>query len=279
MVIRDLNNMPYNSKEDFKNEEFWISWCERYTGATEFEQKVIADDAQCDAGWTRITLTDVFHKQIPDFAVGYAARIRGGVERYGVFPELDINVVSKGAISKDNGGEVVVKSGQLAGAKLLVRPDYKPGIPEDLTYFDVFTPGARGRLKNVSPDAFRPFNEFTKPEDHAWSAWNDFTGYIGTQGLANPGEPLKAPAKAVSEVIYFGPYRTIFNAPSLVTLPFDKSKVSDASKLKALIYNDLTNSYDPVYPVPGGAALRVDEKAGTATFDVQVLGNFVLVQG
>ncbi|MGK0441674.1 MAG: hypothetical protein ACJA0N_001475 [Pseudohongiellaceae bacterium] len=279
VVIRDLNKLPYNSKEDFKNEEFWISWCERYTGDREFEQKVIADNGSCDEGWTRITLTDVFHKQIPDFAVGYAARIRGGVERFGVFPELDVDVIGKGEISKDKGGIAEIKSGKLAGAKLMVRPDYKPGIPEDLTWYDLFKPKARGKFKNISPDAFRPFNEFTKPEDHAWSAWNDFTAYIGTQGLAQPGVTMTAPKEAVSEVIYFGPYRTLFNAPAEITMPYDKSKVKNSSALKVMIYNDLTLEYDPVYPVPGGQAMRVDELSATVSFDVQVLGNFVVVEG
>ena len=276
VVMRDLNDLPYNSVEDFKREEFWITWCERYTGPQEYEQKVIADNGRCDDGWTRITLTDVFHKQIPDFAMGYAARIRGAVERFGVFPDLAINVVAKGDISKDEGGVVEVSAGELKGAKMWVRPDYKPGIPETLTWFDVYKP--KGRGKNVGPDAFRHFNEFTKPEDHAWSAWNDFTGYIGTQKLADVGKPMKPPKNAVSAVVYFGPYRTLFNAPTEITLPYDKSRVANPANIKAMIWNNLAESYDPVYPVPGGQPIRVDEKAGTATFDVQVLGNFVLVE-
>ena len=277
VVIRDLNNMPYNSKEDFKNHEFWISWCERYNDDGSIEQQVIEDTAQCDNDWTRITLTDVFYKQIPDFNVAYAMRIRGAVERYGVFPNLDMNIAAQGDITKVGGGSVEVTSGDLIGAKLWVRPDYKPGIPEDLTYYDVFKP--KGRNKNVSEDAFHPFNEFNKPEDHAWSAWDDFTGYIGTQGLAEPGKALIAPGNAVSEVVYFGPYRTLFNAPAVITLPYDKTKVSDTSKIETLIYNDLTNTFDPVYGVPGGQAIRVNQEDGTVSIDVQVLGNFVLVEG
>lgn len=275
VVIRDLNNMPYNSKEDFKNHHFWLSWCERYTEDGTVEQQRIEDTASCGEGWSRITLTDVFYKQIPDFDIAYAARIRGGVERYGVFPNLDIAVLAQGAITKDGGGTVEVTSGTLKGAKLMVRPDYKPGIPEDLTYYDVFKP--KGRNKNVSEDAFRPFNEFTKPEDHAWSGWDDYDGYIGTQGLAKIGKSLTAPGNAVSDVVYFGPYRTLFNAPSQITLPFDKARVDDTSTIRARIYNDLTEEYDPVYSVPGGQPIRIDVEAGTATFDVQVLGNFVLV--
>lgn len=276
VVMRDLNDLPYNSKEDFKNEEFWITWCERYTGPEEFEQKVIEDDGTCDEGWSRITLTDAFHEQIPDFAVGYAARIRGAVERFDVMPNLGIAIDARGDISKDNGGVVEVTSGKLAGAKMKVHPDYKPGIPETLTWFDVYKP--KGRGKNVSPDAYRHFNEFTKPEDHAWSAWNDFTGLIGTQQYADAGKELKAPGKAVSQVIFFGPYRTLFNAPTEITMPYDKEKVKDPARIKAMIWNDLTSDYDPVYPVPGGKPLRVDSEAGTVSFDVQALGNFVLVE-
>jgi hypothetical protein len=83
--------------------------------------------------------------------------------------------------------------------------------------------------------------------------------------------------RAVSPTVYFGPYRTLFNAPAEITIPYDRSRVSDPARVKALIYNEITKDYDPVYPVSGAEPMRIDKPAGRASFDVQVLGNFVLV--
>ena len=76
--------------------------------------------------------------------------------------------------------------------------------------------------------------------------------------------------------VYFGPYRTLFNAPAEVTLPYDRKRVSDTGRLRPFIYNEITGSYDPVYAVSGAPPMRIDTEQGLATLDVQVLGNFVL---
>ena len=43
------------------------------------------------------------------------------------------------------------------------------------------------------------------------------------------------------------------------------------------IFNDLTKTWDPVYPVSGGEGVVVDEANSTVSFDTQVLGIFVPV--
>ena len=81
---------------------------------------------------------------------------------------------------------------------------------------------------------------------------------------------------AVSDSVYFGPYRTLFNAPATITIPIDRTKVSDASKIQAYIFNDLSQTFDPLFSVPGGTTISVDINEGTASFDTQVLGVFVI---
>ena len=78
---------------------------------------------------------------------------------------------------------------------------------------------------------------------------------------------------AVGPAVYIGPYRTLLNKPARVTLPYD----SDAAEsIKPLIFNDLTKTWDAVYPVAGGEGVAVDEVNNTVSFDTQVLGIFVL---
>ena len=76
--------------------------------------------------------------------------------------------------------------------------------------------------------------------------------------------------------VYFGPYRTLFNAPATITIPIDRTKVSDASNIQAYIFNDLSQTFDPLFSVPGGTTISVDINENTASFDTQVLGVFVL---
>ena len=81
---------------------------------------------------------------------------------------------------------------------------------------------------------------------------------------------------AVSEAIYFGPYRTIVNSPASISIPIDVSKIENKDKIRAYIFNDLSRKYDPVFEVPGGTSIRVDLDKGIASFDTQVLGIFVI---
>ena len=99
---------------------------------------------------------------------------------------------------------------------------------------------------------------------------------IGKQKKSNPYTEMPKLVNAVSDSVYFGPYRTLFNAPATITIPLDKTKVSDTSKIRAYIFNDLSQTFDPVFSVPGGTKISVDLNEGTASFDTQVLGVFVL---
>jgi hypothetical protein len=175
-----------------------------------------------------------------------------------------------------DGGVVEISDGAFAGARIWVRPDPQPGIPESYTWDEAFRP-ATHRFPNTADEAIRPINEYQRIEDYLDAAKDDFNAYIGIQGQAGPGIPLPIHPRAVSPTIYFGPYRTLLNAPAEITLPYDRKKVVDPQRLKALIYNEITRDYDPVYPISGAAPIRVDDQAGLASFNVQVLGNFVLV--
>tara|TARA_B100000586_G_scaffold127053_1_gene91762 strand:- start:135 stop:422 length:288 start_codon:yes stop_codon:yes gene_type:complete len=81
---------------------------------------------------------------------------------------------------------------------------------------------------------------------------------------------------AVSEAIYFGPYRRIVNSPASISIPIDVSKIEHKDKIRAYIFNDLSREYDSVFKVPGGQSIQVDWDKGIATFDTQVLGIFVI---
>ena len=108
------------------------------------------------------------------------------------------------------------------------------------------------------------------------SAKDDFTALIGTQAKSDPDTDMPSHPNAISPVVYLGPYRTLFNVPATVTLPYDQGSVDDPSKITAFIFNETTKEFDPVHAVPAGEPIRINETAATASFDVQVLGNFVL---
>ncbi len=273
--IRELNALPLNTIEEMAAGEFAITWCERYTAPGEFDQYRPAAGESCRAGFARVQVTEAFDDFAEEFLVGYAARIRGGVERFGVFPDLELQILAEGPVTRVGGGTVAVMTGKLAGTRLIVRPDPQPGVPESNQWTDAFKP-ANHRFANTAVDALRPINEYQVIDDYLDSAKDDFTAYIGLQGLAAPGRPLPRHSRAISETVYFGPYRTLFNAPATVTLPFDAAGIKEGEHIGAYIYNEVTGAYDPVYPVPAGAPIRIDRENGLATFDVQVLGNFVL---
>ena len=105
-------------------------WCERYTAPGEVDQYRPQSGQTCTDGYARVQVTEAFNDVAEDFIIGYANRIRGGVERYGLFPDLDIEILAQGPVTASGGGTVTVEHGDLAGARLRVRPDPNPGIPE-----------------------------------------------------------------------------------------------------------------------------------------------------
>jgi hypothetical protein len=274
--IRELNKLPLNTIADMRKGIYSITWCERYRAPSQFEQYAPGSDGACNDGDTRIQLTEAFDPVANEFFIGYANRIRGGIEQFGVLPDLDLKIAASGPITAREGGIVSVTEGTLAGARLLVRPDPQPGMPEQYSWERAFRPASHAS-PNTGTEALRPINEYQRVEDFLDGATDDFTALIGIQRRSSRERALRAPPRAVSPVVYFGPYRTPFNAPAEITLPYDRDKAAKPERIAAYVYNEITQQYDPVFPVPGGRPLRVDRDKGHATFDVQVLGNFVLI--
>ena len=84
---------------------------------------------------------------------------------------------------------------------------------------------------------------------------------------------------AISEAIFFGPHRTTFNAPVLITLTYDENKVKKPENIKPYIFNEINRSYEPVPKVRDIFQMQIDEENKTLTFESQVLGQFVLAEG
>jgi hypothetical protein len=273
--LRELNSLPLNTIVEIRQGIFSITWCERYTGPGQFEQRRPADGRSCREGEARIQLTEAFDRVPDELFVGYANRIRGGIERFGQMPDLGLDIAARGPVTIRDGGFVEVTSEMLAGASLRVRADPQPGKPESYRWEQAFRP-ASDKSPNMAPDALRAINEYRDTSDYLDSAKDDFTAMIGTQRMAEPGRRLPAPRRAVSGTVYFGPYRTLFNAPAEVTLPYYRKKAPDPQRIRPVIYNEITRRYDPVYAVAGGRPPRVDTERGLVTFDTQVLGNFAL---
>jgi len=274
LKVRELNNLPLNTIEEMNQGIFDISWCERYQSDGSLEQ-LLGQGLNCPHGFSRITLMETFDEVREEFNIGYAQRIRGGIEQFGVLPDLGIEILAAGPVSYQNGGLIEVKHGELQGAKLFVRSDAHPGEPESYSYQTSYR-HQNSRDPNTDETAIRPFNEFTTYDDHLISAWFDFNAMIGIQKNSKPDTEMPKLVNAVSDSVYFGPYRTLFNAPATITIPIDRTKVSDASKIQAYIFNDLSQTFDPLFSVPGGTTISVDINENTASFDTQVLGVFVL---
>ncbi len=286
---RIINDLPFNSREEAADGIYTIEWCEDYNSDNTYTQKTklqgtLNSDGSCvDSGDTHIRLTEAFDPVMDEFAIGYAARLRGGIERFDEMPDLGITVSATGAITYEGGGVVEVTSGGLEGAKLKVAVDVHPNEPESYEFTDLYQPESAGKYANTDPGAIRAFND---PEDPLTSAWFDFTAYIGTQDkVLTWNQDNDTSAKTilpelsgrVGPRVLFGPYRTIFNRPATITLPYDESLVgTNTASIKAYIYNEVTRGWDPVYPVPGGETIELDTVNHTASFKVQVLGVFTL---
>ncbi len=242
LAIRVLQGLPLNSRRDLGHGKYWLEWCEA-SGSAEF---VPCDDEEQIL--TRIQYTEAFDAVADTFALGYAHRIRGGVERFGLLPR-GVEALASAPISQLTGGSVRVTDGALAGAALTVHPDKYPGQPESFT-----------------PQQFRTIND---ADDNLVGAWDDFDAYI-----ARPLTLGETDLTAASEPALFGPYRTLFNQPATVTLRARAG--ANLARLRPYIFNEATRGWDPVYRVPGGRGLRLDPRAGTVSFDVQVLGTFML---
>jgi len=63
---------------------------------------------KCPSGFTRLQLMEAFEDYSEEIAINYANRIRGGIERLSIFPDLDISILAEGEITKKDGGTVEV---------------------------------------------------------------------------------------------------------------------------------------------------------------------------
>lgn len=248
LAVRVMQKVPLNTRADFRNGKFWVDWCETVESS---------DPVPCDPAndsLVHLQYSETFDSWAREFGIGYAQSIRSAIERFGVFPtSTGLEIVARGPIDREGGGEVGVKSGKLKGARLVIAKDAHPGKPESFTQKD--------------------FEPFLDPADNYVSAWDSFEGYIGTQQARI--ERLALHSKVVSPAIVFGPYRTIVNRPATITLPVAATK-DELASLRPFIYNEITQDWDPVFVPAGGAALRYDARTKTASFDTQVLGVFAI---
>jgi len=274
LKIRELNNLPLNTIEEMNEGIFDISWCEIYNADGSLTQ-LLDRGLDCPEGYTKITLMETFDEVREEFNIGYAHRIRGGIEQFGVLPDLGIEILARGPVSYLEGGTIEVTEGKLKGVKLFVRKDAHPGEPESYSYQTSYR-HQNSRDPNIGESAVRPFNEFGNYDDHLISAWFDFNAIIGTQSKSKPDKEMPKLGNAISESVYIGPYRTLFNSPATITIPIDPDKVTDPNRIQAYIYNDLSEEYEPVFKVPGGQNIRVNLDNGLVSFDTQVLGIFAV---
>lgn len=258
MHVRRLNQVPLNTREEIENGEASIAWCEVIGSTTSV-------DCDTTPGAVYVQYGETMEDEIEKFSIGYAHRIRGGIERFGVLP-TGVTQLATGFICKDDGGQVEVPlgQGQFSGAVLTVPADPKPNEPEGYNSTSYVT--------------------FTDAADPMVGAWDSYHAYIGTD---EDGHRRRFPppiGKHRSEQFVIGPYRTLSNAPMTILLPITRCpnginpKLRCAKNSKPYIWNEVTLGWDPVYPVPGGNDVMIDTTAMTLTFDVQVLGIFTLIE-
>ena len=274
--MREALNFPLNSIEEIHQGELSVTWCEKYLAPGQYEQAEAINHI-CPEGFTRLQLMEAFEDYSDEIAINYANRIRGGIERLGIFPDLDINILAEGKVTKKNGGIVEVKEGLLKGAKVVVKPDPNPNIPESYTWDNRWRP-LSDQNPNTGPKAVRAINEYNEISDFLDSAKDDFNAVIGTQSLSAPKKPMPIISNAVSETIFFGPYRTTFNVPAEITIAFDKEKVTNPTNILPMVFNEVTESFEIHPKVRKGYENKLNLEENTLTFETQVLGLFSLAE-
>ena len=85
-------------------------------------------------------------------------------------------------------------------------------------------------------------------------------------------------SKAVSGTVFFGPYRTTFNVPAEITIPYEKDKVINPENIVPMVYNEISESFEIHPKVRKSYENKIDLEKGTLTFETQVLGQFSLVE-
>ena len=274
--MREALNIPLNSIEEIHNGELRMTWCEKHNAPGDYEQ-VPAIEHQCPEGFTRLQLTEAFEDYSKEMAINYVNRIRGGIERLKIYPELDISIAAEGEVTKIEGGIVEVKDGSLAGAKLVISADPNPDRPESYSWYNRWRPST-DKQPNTGPDAVRAINEYAQNSDFLDSAKDDFMAVIGTQEKATPSVQMPIHSNAISKTVFFGPYRTTLNVPAEITIPYDKERMTNPESITPIVYNELTKEFEEHPKVRNSYKNKIDQEKGTYTFESQVLGQFALAE-
>ncbi len=240
LAMRKMNQIPFNSRADVRAQKYWVDWCE-LPGSSE------AVDC-AEEGSIRLSFSEVFDKQAEAFSIGYAHRIRGTVEQYGLLPS-GVEPVARAPVSVADGGALQIVQGPLAGVAVSVPADPRPGLPESNTWNN--------------------YEVFVDPAEPFIAAWFDFEAYLAPWP--------EGPPDAVSASVLVGPYRTLVNKPARISLPV-RGEVTDPSRLRPVIFNEVTRDWDWVFPVAGGQAPDFDSASNRLSFDTQVFGIFALVE-
>ena len=210
--------------------------------------------AKKKAGFIHIQYSEAFDKVAKEVSIGYAQRLRGGVERFGVLPashQRDRGGARAGDQTRRRRSER--RRREAARRRLQVAADAHPGLARGFRLEEargVHGPGGQlrqrlGRLRGLHRPAGRVA---------------EATGQEGEAGQrAGAGRSRTGPSSTVRR---------------RVTLPFKGGKVRPGAR--PYIYNDATGDWDPVYLPAGSKPVRYDAAAGTASFDVQVFGVFAL---
>ena len=174
--MRTLNDLPLNSIVEMHQGIHSISWCARYAGPGDYTQMSVPENG-CPESYAHIQMTEAFDDLAWEFAVGFANRIRGGIERFNVFPNLDITIAAEGIIDKHEGGRADVLDGPLKGAGLLVRPDPQPNAPGNYEWTNRWRPES-DTDPNTGPDAVRAINDYEQISDYLDSPGPYFANFL-----------------------------------------------------------------------------------------------------
>jgi hypothetical protein len=244
IIMRKNNHLKFTPKDDQINGKWDVTYCEDAEG----------NEVACNGSEAaNITITSSYTDQPEEFSMVYYVVLRGGVEKFGIYPQdASISIKASQLVTKKAGGTVAVTNGffnPIKGAKIVIPPDPVPDYPEN------FTPPEQG-LETAAV----AFNDPNKPYD---CMWEDTEIRIGQQ--SNP--PAMKSARAVGPAVYVGPYRTIFNQDVTITIPY-RRLLAFGKNVQVYIYNELTTDWDAV------DYATMDRTQGLVTFKTKVLGLF-----
>jgi hypothetical protein len=242
-IMRNHNNLPLVPMADMQAGNLELTYCED------------ADDNEVDcadpSAVAEITITPSYNDLTTEFATVYYVRLRGGIERFDVYPTaetFDTKVTQP--ITKASGGTVAVTNpaSDIDGAQIIIPSDPYPTSPEDFT-----------------PETAIPFND---PADPFECMWEDAD--ITVAHRTNP--PPMTGIIPVGPAVHVGPYRFLFNCDVTVTIPYDTS-AAGTLPVRVYVYNHLTEGWESIDHE------SIDVVNGFITFKTQTLGLFQAAAG